>query len=695
MSEEEQSPKQSPSGFAAFWQELKRRHVVRVAMVYAIVGWLVIQVANATFAEFGIPLWAYRFLVLMVVLGFPISVVLAWAFELTPDGIKTTKTAQKKDGESKAHAKKRNMFSLVFAAAVPTLIFGTLAIFFYFRSGTDPSPLDPSPSSPGLTESDKSIAVLPLENQSPDPDNAFFADGVQGDVINNLGKIKDLLVIGRTSTQQYRDTVKTLRQIGEELQVRYLVEGSVRRAGDQVRIGVQLIDSQTGANVWGDTYDRSLDDIFAIQAEVAKQIAGKLQAVILPKEEVLIEQRPTENLDAYDYYVKARQMIQAGGGQGDKKIELLKQAVSRDPNFAMAWAALVTEAIWWWNQGTNRKDTELLNLAHHALNEAKRTGPDLPHILVAQSSIALNEHRDLESSINYLHDALKIDPNFQIAHSRLTQRYFYWGRLSESVHHGEISIRADPYDETSNYFLYSSLQKLGEFERAESILRNLNDRLSGYQFGIAINAFFRTGDANRFIEKLDVSNLGLGINRARRVNISIESALSLIESSSEMRAYSMFGSGAQPKFFRIIPLQFIVALIHFERNEPNHWMLEAEKAAAYLTSMIEDNPKADPIIWSMLSICHALQNDREEMLRTLEKARELCRDPFWEFMQKQNCEFHIAIPYLVLGETEKTLETLEEASQLKSSTFLNRELDLWFIFDRLRGNPRFEDLLGD
>lgn len=156
-----QSSEPAPSGLTAFWAELKRRKVTRVSITYAVAAWLIIQVADTTFAGFGIPLWAFRFVMLCVILGFPVAIILAWAFELTPEGIKTTKTAQKDPGESKAHAKKRNMFSLVFVAAVPTLIFGTLAIFFYFRSGTDPLPLAPSPTSLGLTESDKSIAVVP------------------------------------------------------------------------------------------------------------------------------------------------------------------------------------------------------------------------------------------------------------------------------------------------------------------------------------------------------------------------------------------------------------------------------------------------------------------------------------------------------------------------------------------------------
>ncbi|MCZ6671696.1 MAG: hypothetical protein O7C75_02030 [Verrucomicrobia bacterium] len=168
------SPK--PSGFAEFWQELKRRKVMRVAITYAVVAWLIIQIAVSTFEGFGIPVWAFRFVVMMVLLGFPIVIILAWAFELTSDGIKTTKVARSEGSdtdETTTHSMKRNWLAYAVGATLPTLIFGTLAIFFYFRS--DPSPLDTRPSFPGLTESEKSIAVLPLENMSPDPENAFFA----------------------------------------------------------------------------------------------------------------------------------------------------------------------------------------------------------------------------------------------------------------------------------------------------------------------------------------------------------------------------------------------------------------------------------------------------------------------------------------------------------------------------------------
>ena len=316
---------------------------MRVAIVYAVVAWLVIQVADTTFEGFGIPIWAFRLVMLCVILGFPLALILAWAFELTPDGIKTTNAAQAARGDapvSEKQQRKRNWFSLLFAAFVPTLIFGTLAIFFYIRSPAPPGLSSsngpaPRPASLQVEDLDKSIAVLPLENLSPDPQNAFFADGVQEDILTHLSKIQGLSVIGRTSTRQYRDTVKLLDQIGEELDVRYLIEGSVRRAGDQVRVTVQLIDAHSQEHLWAENYDRPLGDIFAIQSEVAKTIASKLQTVISPEESARIEQVPTRNLEAYDFYVRGREITTTKAGVRQSR-EFFQKALEMEPDFAQA-----------------------------------------------------------------------------------------------------------------------------------------------------------------------------------------------------------------------------------------------------------------------------------------------------------------------------------------------------------------------
>jgi len=377
------------SGLSAFWAELKRRKVMRVAITYAVVAWLIIQIAVSTFEGFGIPVWAFRFVVIMLLCFFPVAIILAWAFELTPDGIKTTKVARSESADTKdstSHSKKRNWMAYAIGAAVPTLIFSVLAIFFYVRS--DPS--DPSDSSLSAlsslpTASDKSIAVLPLENMSPDSENAFFAGGVQEDILNNLSKIKELFVIGRASTLGYKDTAKKPSLIGEESGVRYLVTGSVRRAANQVLVTVQLIDAQSEGQLWSDKYSRALDDIFAIQAEVAQEIARQLKAVLTPEEIEQIERRPTENQEAYDFFVKARDT----GNVDDVARRLCEQAVALDPEFAEAWAIIARTLIFEWRWQRHRNDPELLARAHHAFDEAKRLGPGLAGIFRMQNMLPI------------------------------------------------------------------------------------------------------------------------------------------------------------------------------------------------------------------------------------------------------------------------------------------------------------------
>jgi TolB-like protein len=394
MTESPQSEDPTPktdkpsSGLAAFWAELKRRKVMRVAVTYAVVAWLIVQVAATTFDSFGIPEWAFRFVVIMLGIFFPVAIILAWAFELTPDGIKTTKHAREEQGNtpvSANQARKGNWLTILFAAGLPTLIFGALAIYFYATRSDSNSSLSTSSE----VEYDKSIAVLPLANMSPDSGNAFFADGVHEDILTNLSKVRELLVISRTSTMQYRNTVKTMKEIGSELGVRYLVEGSVRKAGDQVLVTVQLIDSQTGGHLWAESYDRKLDDIFAIQAAVAKDIAGQLQAVLSPEEIEKIEYRPTENQEAYDYFVQARQI---GGGPRSvpRRINLLEKAVTLDPEFADAWSLLASHRIGQWRRvESRRQNTQLLHSALYAFGEIERLSPGSALSLFASSNLGL------------------------------------------------------------------------------------------------------------------------------------------------------------------------------------------------------------------------------------------------------------------------------------------------------------------
>ena len=703
-------PLKESSGKTSFWQELKRRHVVRVALVYAVVGWIVMQVASVTFEGFGIPIWAFRFVMLMVILGFPISVVLAWAFELTPAGIKTTKTAQKVTEDSKTYAKKRNWFSLAFAAAAPTLIFGVLALYFYFQAKPEEQSLTPdtpvSPDQrgggsvlrPGLVETDKSIAVLPLTNMSPDEENAFFADGVQEDILTKLSRVRALRVISRTSTLRYRSTVKSLAEIGKELGVRYLVEGSVRRAGNQVRVTVQLIDAHADEHIWAESYDRRLDNIFAIQSAIAQEIAGQLRTALSPEEIKSIDRPPTENLEAYDYYVKLRQLVEITAGERPRKIEYLEKAVALDPEFAEAWAQLALTRILQWNHEKRRNDPELLAKAHYALNQAKRYGPDLPHIRHAQSFFAYEEDQDIETSISLLLEALAIEPGFRFAQRMLANRYRNLGRLSEAQHYAETFLSTDPLPLMWNVNLIDTYQYRRNWDQARALIQaNLErgDRQDYWQIRLVHLDYLQTGDRQSFISGIEATP-GFLDNPNGRAEIALIRrdyllALQLLEEWESDGVIDYLNGQS----LNIGPTGLAMALIHFEQEDNEQWLMGAKSARTQLEAITELDPKGYPYYWSRLAICYALEGDRERMETATTITREKTRSSIYKYRFQVECEAHIAICHLVLGDHDKAIETLEAARKLESPLFLNRELDLWFIFDRLRGNPQFDKLLED
>ncbi len=684
---------QSETSFRRLWSELKRRHVVRVAAVYAVVGWLVIQVANATFADFGIPVWAYRFVVLMVVLGFPISLVVAWAFELTPEGIKTSRTAREEHPDSHkdvSHAKKRHWFSLGLAAAVPTVIFGVLALFFYIRLG------DVTQESIG----DKSIAVLPLENMSPDPGNAFFADGVHEDVLTNLSKIKALRVVSRTSTLQYRDTVKTSKQIGEELNARYLVEGSVRRTGNQVRVTIQLNDAQADEHLWAESYNRSLDDIFAIQAEVAKKIADQLQAVLSPEEVEELEYRPTENQEAYDYYVQARELSISS----EEAQRLAEKAVALDPDFAEAWTHLARGLIFNWRWQKYRNDPELLARARHAYNEALRSGPGLAAVYRMQNIFAFNERYDIQASIEYMLKAIAADPSQISLKGSFAWRYVQLGRLAEALHYFEADYHADPLSVqlAENHRLVTAYEASGMWEEAQALIKDILSRSDGgasWQRRLAVVQYHQSGDKKALIKNLKrIPGYTDDPERKTWIELQAKNYPIVLKYSPEEggRGPSSLRYGnSRTNSFKLHPFSTLRALIWFELGNEEEWLIETENAKTHLKEIVENVPLPDPWFWSNLAIIYSLEGIRDQVEVSISKAREIASTEYYKYFNQLECEMHIAIAYLVLGDHDKAIETLEAASKMDSPIFLNRELDLWFIFDRLREDPRFDKLLED
>src|SRR4051812_23644959 len=311
----------------SFFSELKRRNVYKVAVAYAVVAWLVIQVSSTVLPTFHAPEWVVQTLVVLMIIGFPIALLIAWAFEATSEGIKRTEVADAMPagGRGKKHA-------WIYVVLIGGLI--SAAVFFAGRytahndtrnsaTNTDSSAIPGAPA--------KSIAVLPFDNLSEDKANAYFAEGVQDEILTRLAKVADLKVISRTSTQRFKSAPENLPQIAKQLGVMHILEGSVQKANDQVRVNVQLINAMTDAHLWADTYDRKLTDIFAVESDVAKTIADTLQAKLTGSEKTAMARAPTEDPEAHDLYVKGRHFWELRGADNlARAVEFYNQAVARD-----------------------------------------------------------------------------------------------------------------------------------------------------------------------------------------------------------------------------------------------------------------------------------------------------------------------------------------------------------------------------
>jgi TolB-like protein/Tfp pilus assembly protein PilF len=351
-----------------FFAELKWRNVYKVAVAYALVGWLLIQIAASTFPVLQIPAWATTLVVVLVLLGFPLALILAWAFEMTPAGIKLTEAAGPEElGTRRPRSK--------FVAAIIGVALAIAGLFFFqFIRAKTPS------------STDKSIAVLPFENRSEDKENAYFADGIQDEILTRLARIGDLKVISRTSTQHYKSAPENLREIGRQLGVAHILEGSVQKYGNSVRVNVQLIRTETDAHVWAEIYDRKLTDVFAIQSEIASTIADALKAKLTGAEKQVIAQKLTENAEAYDAYLRGIAFNREGNSaaSADNAVKALKEAVLLDPQFAAAWALLARIHSRVFFNNLDASETRRQK-AEQALQTALRLQPDLAEAQLAQA----------------------------------------------------------------------------------------------------------------------------------------------------------------------------------------------------------------------------------------------------------------------------------------------------------------------
>jgi adenylate cyclase len=411
-----------------FFAELKRRNVYKVAIAYAVVAWLLMQIATQVFPFLEIPNWAIRLVIMLIVIGFPIALVIAWAFELTPEGLKRTEFA---DESPKKSARSRAwIYVVIIAGAI------SVGVFFLGRYTSSKQTAE-FPA--------KSIAVLPFDNLSRDPDNAYFAEGVQDEILARLSKIADLKVISRTSTQKYKSAPDNLREIARQLGVANILEGSVQKSANQVRVNVQLINALSDAHLWADTYDRKLTDLFAVESEIAKTIAETLQAKLTGSEKTTIAKRPTANTEAYELYLRGRFFWNKRTGADLRTaIKYFNQALGKDPSYALAYAGLADSYDILPVYGA-ASPADSFPQAKAAAKKALELDDTLAE---AHTSLAFSlayYDFDFEQSLKEYERAIQLNPNYANAH--------HWyangplsalGQFDRAIAEGKRAVELDP-----------------------------------------------------------------------------------------------------------------------------------------------------------------------------------------------------------------------------------------------------------
>jgi TolB-like protein/Tfp pilus assembly protein PilF len=449
-----------------FFGELKRRNVYKVAVAYIVAGWALAQGLAQVLPVFAVPNWVIQLLVVLIVMGLPIALGLAWAFELTPEGIKRTDEV---DTAAAAPPHKKHAWLYVVIVAA----FLSIGLFFlgrYSAARTQNATADASA---------KSIAVLPFENLSDDKQNAYFADGVQDQILTNLAKVSELRVISHTSVRQYKSGVpRDLREIGQQLGVTYILEGSVQRAGDRLRVAAQLIDARTDSQLWAETYDRTAADLFAIQSELAESIVAQLQAKLSPEQKAEIEQRPTQDLVAFELYLRAKQIVDSYLIAEDVRaavlsaLQSLDQAIKRDPTFVSAYSyiARANDLLYFFDLDPT---PDRILLAEAAVKAALRLRPDSAEAHFAMADFLFRCHREYDGALRELAIArpgLPNDTAFFILSGYINRRRNNWRQAERDF---SDAVALDPRNPNA----YNLLADTYNLQRKHVLAAQVYDRV--------------------------------------------------------------------------------------------------------------------------------------------------------------------------------------------------------------------------
>jgi len=451
----------------SFFAELKRRNVYKVAVAYAIVGWLLVQIATQVFPFLEIPNWVVRLVIALVAIGFPIALIIAWAFEATPEGIKRTAYADATAGARAREKKNAWVYVVVVGAAISAVLF----FLGRYTAGHATVRQNTSAATEVPTNiSQKSIAVLPLLNESGDPKDEYFSDGLSEELIAALAQIRELKVIGRSSSFRFKDRKEEPKTIGEKLGVATLLEGTVRKQGDRVRIVAELINAADGIELWTRTFDRELKDIFSVQQEIANAVASSLKVTLLGSDERTSTNPTTRNTEAHNAYLLGHYHFQRRNLEDYRKaIGYYDEAIRLDPNYALAYAerselwTLVGDLT-----GETKKDWAK---ARDDAEKAVSISPGLAEAHAALGWVRFFTEWKFAEGLSELKRAKELSPANPTANDLLARVIVYVGRLDEAEKQARQAVELDPLANSAQNNLSRILWYEGKLDEADAIAR--------------------------------------------------------------------------------------------------------------------------------------------------------------------------------------------------------------------------------
>ncbi len=682
---------------ATFLTELKRRKVYRVAVAYAIVAWLLIQAASILFPTFEAPPWVMKVFVTAVILGFPVALILAWAFELTPEGIKRAEEIPPR--ESKTPRAGRKWTAIIVAAAV----LATALLAFQFARTRKPATAElPKQIGPTAATTDKSVAVLPFENLSSDKENAFFAQGIQDEIITTLSRISGLRVISRTSTAHYKSAPENLSEIARQLRVSNMLEGSVQKAGDRVHINVQLIRADDDAHLWAQSYDRQLTDIFGVEGEVAKSIADSLQATLSPQEKARVETKPTTNADAYVLYLRARDyQTRPDNLMQDFKsaINLYDQAIKLDPNFALAHARLsaTTSNLYHFYEPTETWKQK----AYAEALESLRLQPNLGEGHLALGLYHYYMEGDYDAALRELAlaaEALPNDGDVGLYTAAVLRRS---GHLTEALAAYQHAEQIDPrnsitlYDSSQTYVGLRDWRKGAEgMDRVLALFpESFNVKIqrayvefywkgSTAPIKAALQSLPRNLDPDGVVTfaRWDVSLMDRDVNAAEKALVACQ--LDTITSQTGVP----------------LPKSYLQAFIDLVRGDAAKAQTEFEAARPAVEKLVTDSPR-NATRHAQLGLLFAFLGRKEDALREGQRAMEL-KPITHDVIEGAVAEDFYALICARLGLTDEAISRIERllpmpfAVDYADESVTLSDLRQRWEWDPLRNDPRFQKILA-